>query len=131
MPTLPEEFDLAKLRLAPADVDGMTVKQVLTIPVHKPPRHDFIRVHPEERIDVGGLQIKGDMDEFYIVSPEAVSALAGEMSYFSLFPYINLLGVLRLWPVRLPGSDGKEMDWHRTARMAAAQAVNQWVRGRG
>jgi hypothetical protein len=36
--------------------------------------------------------------------------------------------VLRLWPVRLPDIDGKEMDWHRTARTAAAQAINVWVR---
>jgi hypothetical protein len=90
--TIHEEFDLAKLRLNPADVDGQTVKTVISIPVHKPPRHDWIRVHPEESIDVGGIQLKDGDDEFYLVSPDVLEAVAGEVSYYSLFPYINRLG---------------------------------------
>jgi hypothetical protein len=126
--TIHEEFDLAKLRLNPTDVDGQTVKTVISIPVHKPPRHDWIRVHPEESIDVGGIQLKDGDDEFYLVSPDVLEAVAGEVSYYSLFPYINRLGVLRLWPVRLPDPDGKINEWHRTARVAAARGVSDWIR---
>jgi hypothetical protein len=123
-----EEFSLSKLRLAPDVVAGLTVKQVLSVPVHKPPRHDWIRVHPEWRHDTMGLVFKDGDDALYIVEEQVVSALACELTPFSLLPYINRVGVLRIWPLRLPGSDGREMEWHRSARVAAAQAVTGWVR---
>jgi hypothetical protein len=33
-----------------------------------------------------------------------------------------------LWPVYLPGADGKVNEWHRAAAQAAELAMTKWVR---
>jgi hypothetical protein len=45
-----------------------------------------------------------------------------------LVPAINRQGVLFLWPIRLPGADGKVDDWSRSAMDAANEAMSHWVR---
>lgn len=122
-----DEFDLGKLRISPTTT-AASVKQLLTIPATKPPKHDWIRVHPTESVDVSGVVLKDGTDEMYLVSAEVAEVLGGETVPFTLHPYMNRVGVLRLWPVRLPDADGKQMDWHRTAREAAALATTEWVR---
>ena len=50
-------FDPASLRLDQTFTDGTAVKKLLTtIPVRKPKRQDFVRVHPDAdyRIIAGG-----------------------------------------------------------------------------
>ena len=41
---------------------------------------------------------------------------------------INRQGVLFLWPVRLPGADGKIDEWSKSSHLASQQAVGRWVR---
>jgi hypothetical protein len=41
---------------------------------------------------------------------------------------INRQGVLFLWPIRLPGADGKIDEWSRSALDAADEAKTRWVR---
>ena len=41
---------------------------------------------------------------------------------------IDRQGELRLWPLRLPGPDGREDDWMSSALAIAEQAKHQWVR---
>jgi len=36
--------------------------------------------------------------------------------------------VLFIWPVKLPGPDGRQNDWHRSAAEAAEIAMNSWSR---
>ena len=54
--------------------------------------------------------------------------LVGEFTSKTLFTAINRQGVVFLWPVRLPDPDGRQMEWHRSAREAAELAMKQWVR---
>jgi hypothetical protein len=124
-----DEFDIERLRLDPATID-VVVKKPITVPVKKPPRHEFIRTHPDMHLVVGGLELKveGSDDEFHIVEKNAEHFLGEELKLFDLTPFINRSGVLRLWPLRLPGPDGKEMDWHRSARVAAVEARTKWLR---
>jgi hypothetical protein len=35
---------------------------------------------------------------------------------------------VHLWPCRLPASDGKVNEWHRSAIEAAQHAMKRWVR---
>jgi len=46
----------------------------------------------------------------------------------TLFTTINRQGVLSLWPVRLPGPDGKTNAWHESSATAAAIAMTTWTR---
>jgi hypothetical protein len=57
-----------------------------------------------------------------------VRELVDECIPVTLFTTISRQGVLTLWPVRLPGADGKDMEWWRSAREAAELAMRSWVR---
>jgi hypothetical protein len=46
----------------------------------------------------------------------------------TLYTAINRQGVVFLWPVKLPGPDGKHNEWHRSAAEAAGRAMDRWVR---
>jgi hypothetical protein len=41
---------------------------------------------------------------------------------------INRQGVLFLWPIKLPGPDGKVIEWHRSAMEAVENARTAWTR---
>jgi hypothetical protein len=36
--------------------------------------------------------------------------------------------VISLWPIRLPGPDGRHDPWNASALMAAEEAMKKWVR---
>src|SRR5262249_2757047 len=103
------KFNLSQLRLSQNFADAIGVKKaLLTVPVRKPGRQDFVRVHPDSafRIETAVIELK-DENETYLVSPNLWSELPTELTPKILFTTINRQGVLFLWPVRLPGSDGK------------------------
>jgi hypothetical protein len=123
-------FDLSRLRLAQNFSESIGVKKaLLTVPVRKPNRQEFVRVHPDEnmRLETAVLELKEDR-ETYLVEPELWAELAGELTPKALFTAINRQGVLTIWPVRLPGEDGRHDEWNRSALEAAQMAMNRWVR---
>jgi hypothetical protein len=125
-----DPFDPNALRLDQSFADGPAVKKLLTtIPVRKPSAQDFVRVHPnaEYRLDTAVISLKNER-ETYLVAPTLVSELATECAPVSLFTTISRQGVLTLWPIRLPGPDGKTNEWWRSAREAAEIAMQSWVR---
>jgi hypothetical protein len=125
-----DPFDPTALRLDQSFADGPAVKKLLTtIPVRKPGAQDFIRVHPnaEYRLDTAVLSLKDDK-ETYLVAPTLVPELITECVPVSLYTTVSRQGVLTLWPIRLPGPDGKMNEWWRSAREAAEIAMESWVR---
>jgi hypothetical protein len=54
--------------------------------------------------------------------------LPGEFTAATLFTRVNRQGVVFLWPVKLPGPDGKHNEWHRSAAEAAELGMDKWVR---
>ena len=106
------------------------VKRVLTtLPVRKPGRQEFVRVHPDEayRLETGLLELKEDR-EFYLLHPAVRPELADEMVPVRLHLAVARSGAVFLWPVRLPGPDGRRNAWHDSAEKAALLATKQWVR---
>jgi hypothetical protein len=127
-----DPYDLGNLRLSQSFTETAGVKKLLnTVPVRKPNKQDFVRVHPSEayRADVLMVELKEDR-EAYLVSRNMVDELATEAEPFSLYTAINRQGVVFLWPVRLPAPDGKVNEWHRSLREAAETAVSKWTRVR-
>src|SRR6516225_4824908 len=124
-------FNPAALRLDQSFVETAGVKKLLTtVPVRKPNRQDFIRVHPgpEYRLSPAAIiELKEDR-ETYLVTPDIASQIPGEFVAAVLYTTINRQGVLSVWPVKLPGPDGKHNEWHRSAAEAAEKAMNRWVR---
>ena len=71
--TAPNPFDPAALRLDQSYADTVGVKKLLTtVPVRKPNRQDFVRVHPDPayRLTPAAIiEVKEDR-EVYLVTPE-------------------------------------------------------------
>jgi hypothetical protein len=126
----PDPFDPARFRLPQSFAETLGVKKLLTtVPVGKPGGQDFIRTHPDPayRANVPVVELKADR-ELYLVAPELVPELADEIVPVTLFTVISRQGVLRLWPVRLPGADGKSNNWWESARAGAEAGIDNWVR---
>jgi hypothetical protein len=131
--TAPDPFNPASLRLDPSYAEIIDVKKLLTtVPVRKPNKHEFVRVHPDgsRRLTPAAIIEIKEEREIYILTPSIANELPGEFVPATLFTTINRQGVLFLWPVKLPGTDGKEMEWHRSSREAAEKAMTSWVRVR-
>jgi hypothetical protein len=135
-------FDPAALRMSQDFVESAGVRKLITtVPVRKPHKHDLIRVRrdPEFANEMGLLQL-GDDKEFYVVSsqyPDVIVELSGEFNIYRVYTTINQHGTVCLWPIRLPGSDGKQNSWWESGHKAACIAMgadpqvgNKWVRVR-
>jgi hypothetical protein len=123
-------FALENLRLDQNFIETAGVKKLLTtVPVRKPNPQDFVRVHPHQdyRANVALLELRDDR-EVYLLTPAMAQELPGEFFMATIFTCINRQNVLTLWPVRLPAPDGRQLEWHRSAALAAERAMTQWVR---
>ena len=125
-----DPFSPENLRLSQSFTETVGVKKLLTtVPVRKPGPQDFVRVHPSPayRDNFPILELKDEREE-YIVTAGLQAELVGEYVTKTLHLAINRQGTVFFWPVRLPGDDGKDMNWWRSAREAAARATTDWVR---
>jgi len=122
--------DLNKLRLSQEFLETAGAKKLLTtVPVRKPRKQDFIRVHAEAGFR-GAFAIIELVDdrESYLVTPDIAAASPTEVVMTTIYAAINRQRVVFLWPVRLPLSDGRVLEWHRSAQEAAERAMTHWVR---
>ena len=133
MAAIPPPLDgmsVEQLRLTQNFVELAGVKKLLTtVPVRKPNKQDYNRVHPDPafRSVVGLIELKDDRD-IYLVSPAMTLELPGEYYPATLYTTINRQGVVFLWPVRLPEPGGKQLEWHRSAAQHAVLAMTVWAR---
>jgi hypothetical protein len=127
-----DPFDVTSLRLSQDFASAVGVKKlVTTIPVKKPSKEWFVRTHPDSGywLQTAVVELKEDR-ETYLVAPGLWPSLASDPTFSprELVTAINRQGVLFVWPIRLPGADGKLDDWSRSALDAADEAKSQWVR---
>ena len=125
-----KETDFSKYRLSQDFLSQVGVKKVLsTVPVRKPSKQEFVRVHPHEewRLDTLLLELK-DERENYLIAPELHEELSEFATPTSLLTTISRQKVLMLWPTKLPGLDGQSNPWHVSALQAAKLAEEKWVR---
>lgn len=123
-----DPFDLSRLRINPEMLETTAVKKLLTtVPVRKPLPQEFVRVRPELHYRETLAFIEFER-ETYIVDLVAVPELQGECFFATLFVAISRTGVLFMWPVKVPAADGKILEWHTSAAMAAQYAMKSWVR---
>jgi hypothetical protein len=128
----PDPFNVAALRLPPAFEETAGVRKQLTIvPVRKPHRQEWIRVHPDEayRGDFATIHLK-QSDEYYLVVPALIETLRNELTLVTIYTVINRAGVVSLWPAPRPSSDGRGPGdtWYRSAHEAAAAAMKRLTR---
>lgn len=125
-----EQLDLTALCL-PQNFGAVSgVKKVLTtVPVRKPSNQTFVRVHPSDewRQSALILQLKED-GECYFVHPSLYGDLASEVRPKMLYTYVTRDGNVALWPVNLPGEDGRLDSWSQSAHEGVRRADSAWVR---
>jgi hypothetical protein len=124
-------FDtLDELRLSQDFIKTAGVKKLLTkVPARKPNRQSFFRVRPEAayREALAMIEVKDDR-EFYPVTRRVRDSLLGEFTMFMIYTAITRQGTLFVWPVPLPGSDGKINEWHKEQHELAETAMTKWIR---
>lgn len=125
-------LDLTKLRLKQNFNESVGVKKAtLHVPVKKPTKAEFVRVHPDEtmRIPVAIIELKEER-EIYLVSPELAAQLPSEVQPKLLVTAINRQGVLFLWPINMDLSEGtfRKNHWNDSARTAAELAIKGWIK---
>ena len=100
MASTEDEWDLDALRLSQdfdAEVGGK--KLLTTVPVRKPKRQEFVRVHPTWHLPAALLEVEEDR-ESYLVVEALQQALKGEVQPVDLVTVMNRSGLLFLWPVK-------------------------------
>jgi hypothetical protein len=125
-----DPFDPKSLRIDPSSEAASGVEKVLLhVPVRRPHRQEFFRVHPapEYRETVAILELREER-ETYIVAAELAAELATEIRLVEMRVCISRSGIVFLWAVPLPVEDGRSNAWHVTAREAAELAEAKWVR---
>src|SRR3954462_15059892 len=102
---VPDPFNPAAFRLDQSYPEGVGVQKLLkTVPVRKPNKQDFVRVHPDPSYRLtpaAVIEVKEDR-EVYLLTPNMAPRLPGEFSTVTLFTTMKRQGVLHLWPVKLP-----------------------------
>src|SRR5262245_26186474 len=128
----PDPFDPESLRLSQDFNASMGVrKALLSVPVRKPDKSWFVRVHPDPvyRLQTAVIELKEDR-ETYLVARHLWSDLATEATFKPklLATAINRQNVVFIWEVNLPRADGRVDEWARTALEALNRASTGWVR---
>ncbi len=133
-PAPPDIFaDLAKIRVDATMSDGPSVAKVLAnVPVQKPDKAWFVRTHPDAEnysLDALVLELKQER-EIYLIDPKLRDLLLDErcVRVMRLRLAVNRQGDIFVWPIPLPGVDGKSNLWNESALDAADRASKNWVR---
>jgi hypothetical protein len=131
---VPDPFNPERLRLSQDFGASLGVKKaLLTIPVRKPSKELFVRCHASEsyRVQTGVIELKEDDRDVYLCDPGLWPELATTESLFGprlLITSISRQGNVFLWPLKLPGADGRTNSWNQSAIEAADLATKSWVR---
>ncbi|MCX6975539.1 MAG: hypothetical protein NTZ94_14860 [Verrucomicrobia bacterium] len=120
---------LDTLRVVPEGTDGALVQQLLNhVPVRKPSKEWFFRIHPTYSLDALIVELKEEGDTL-LVAPSLQGYLLDEkcVCHRTLRLGINRQGNVFVWPVRRP-LEGRKDGWATTSCDAVALAEVNWTR---
>jgi hypothetical protein len=129
----PDPFDPSKLRLS-QDFSALVgvKKELVTVPVRKPDKSWFVQVHPDAdySMQTAVLNLSEDREMYLVAQPLWPELLTTEKTFMlqALHTAITRQGNIFLWPVGLPGPDGKSNSWNLSALVAVEKARKNWVR---
>lgn len=121
-------FDASAFRVSSTSQPGQVgvVRRLLTVPVKRPNKQTFIRVHPTNYAEYQLLRLREEAEE-YLVHPDIAASMPGETTHVMLRLAVTRHGAVFFWPLVLPSDDRPNL-WHVTALQAAKLAETQWVR---
>jgi hypothetical protein len=126
--------NVEELRFDLSHLENNTIAAPLAIPVGKPSEFEWFRTHPEPAWRPTFLCLEFEPPgtanrELHIVHPHMAHVFAATSAApYKLYVLMNRVGGLRICPVKLPGPDGKQNEWHRTRQLALEKGLPQWVR---
>jgi hypothetical protein len=122
--------DLNSLRLSQDFEEISGAKKVLiTVPVRKPGKQSWFRVHLSEAMRLATAILEHqEENEVYLVDRPLWSELSQELKPVMIFTVIDRLANVSLWPIKLPGPDGRIDQWNQSALQIANMAKTMWVR---
>jgi hypothetical protein len=142
----PATFDSLDLSEEPSPFDNLdeirvdhnylatagTSRALTTLQVTTPHREWFVMVHPDPayRIDTSLLILAEDQEKYYVVKSlwPALQGVENGFASYRLRLAVTRQGTPFLWPIRLPGEDGRRSSWADSAEAAATLAEQQWIR---
>lgn len=129
-PPDPDPFNPASLRIQPGT--SITTEQVITsVPVRRPKRDEFFRVHPDPGYQLDCLVVERDSErdrDIFVVPPEYREPLVEVARPVRLFTCMSRRGITFLWPVKIATDGGRGQRWGDSALKIADQAKQVWVR---
>ncbi len=102
-------------------------KRLTTVPVRKPSKTQWFRIHHEYKLDAPLLKYGDNGEDYYFVKSPLDGQLGDLAQAFKLVVGVDRQGVVFVWPLRLPDAD-RPLAWHLSALEAASHAEVQWTR---
>jgi hypothetical protein len=127
-PTASSHSKVLELASSLIDTSGtgadVTCDEMVSLPVMRPSKSQFFRIHPELHNDVNLLKVDGlNGTESYAVQPGMIKSL-DNVQLYTLFFGVHRDGSYFLWAISTTSMDG----WSRSARQIAIAAMQQWCR---
>lgn len=125
-----QEFDPRSLALNQNFTEMVGVKKEQSrVAIQRPPGQSFFYPHPDprSRIEIAAL-VHNEDRETYLVAPSMWDELRGEWVPKLLVPCQTRQGAFYLWPIRLPGPDGRLDTWNESAMHIVNTYAGQWIR---
>jgi len=139
-PSKTSRLDINKAKVPPSYRDNMIGPAVqLTVDVKKPGKSTWFQVHTDEGFqadDIVMIKTRDGMEDDYFLilpDPDAVSLTedmlaVNEAQSFRLFYAITRSMKVFIWPIMLPGADGRTNSWHESALLAVPLLQGGWGR---
>ena len=80
-------------------------KRLTTVPVRKPSKTQWFRIHPEYKLDALLLKYGDNGEDFYFVKSPLAGQLGDLAQAFRLVVGVDRQGVVFVWPLRLPDAE--------------------------
>ena len=122
--------DLNALRLPTNYGTTLGVEKLLTIvPVGKPKKSTFFRVHPDETMTFSTYILESkETRETYVVAQSVAQVISELVRPVILHAAIDRQNNVSLIPVQLPGEDGVRNPWHESLSQIVERAKTKWIR---
>jgi hypothetical protein len=118
--------DVEQLIIPQNYVKKIGVKKAQSVQLRKAKGHEFYRRHPTcEPMLVGTVKYE---QELFVVRADLVDSHPGLVIPVELTLCITRQEAVLLWPLPIPGDDGRINTWHASARAAVERARQVWVR---
>ena len=126
--TVPSPADFSRFRLSQnfGSVSGVR-KKLTTVPVRKPNKTQFVRVHSENKLDTMLLKYGDNGEDLYLVDPDVMQEVEDLAKPYRLSQAIDRQNNVFIWPLAIPDGD-RPLNWHLSAMEAASNGEVEWTR---